>query len=140
MRDETAEEAGNRSKGGSDAGASTEPRQGAGALRCLSIALASFWQHYVSVTSSPRFAFLSPSLTLRSTEVLPNSNSGCIKYKGDDKFDHCEIRNLFYISVYFFYDLSLLLIKSKECTISRMSRVILFYTLLVTISKNFNKK
>lgn len=66
-RDGTAvEEAGNRSNGGSDAGASTEPRQGAGALRCLSIAPSSFWQHYVSVTSSPRLAFLSPPLTLRS--------------------------------------------------------------------------
>lgn len=71
---ETRRRVGSRSKGGSDAGASAEPRQGAGALRCLSIALSSFWQHYVSVTSSLLDSLFSrdPSLTpSQATRGIP---------------------------------------------------------------------
>jgi len=89
-----------RSKGGSDAGASTEPKQGAGALRCL---LSRF--PLSGSTMSPLrhlFDLLLSHPHCPSVATIPKfEENGCIKCENDEKFDR-EIRNLARMIILFF--------------------------------------
>lgn len=92
-----------------------------------SIALSSFWQHYVSVTSSLRFASLSPS----AAAIPKFEEDGCIKCENDGKFDHREIRKLVHMIILFFYNFSPELFADKIegviLRLIRMSRITLLY-------------
>jgi len=89
-----------RSKGGSDAGASTEPKQGAGALRCL---LSRF--PLSGSTMSPLRHLFDSLLShphCPSVATIPKfEENGCIKCENDEKFDR-EIRNLARMIILFF--------------------------------------
>lgn len=87
------------SKGGSDAGASAEPGQGAAPVRSdaflsrfpLSGSTMSPLRHLSSIRFSLANPLVDPFALRPTREVFPYSSNGYIKCRNDGKFDHREI-------------------------------------------------